>query len=377
MRQPPVHIGQIVEVTIDRLALGGAGLSRVEGFVVFTPFTVPGDTALIEIREVKKGYANGVLKKILNPSPQRIEAPCPYFERCGGCDWQNISYQNQLENKVLLVREAIKKFHLAPENILPILASPHPFRYRNRIQLHSFNKQLGFKEARSHHIVDIDDCLIAEQAVAEQIKTLRPPTTDGRFDIRRVKSGQIIVTNTNEVEAELGFSQVNTAQNEHMIRTLVDWTKDFKFDFLLDLYSGNGNLTFPLHNQIQPQSTLAVEMNKKAVADAVQHAYAIKDVEFICESVEHFFIKYKKPFQNALVVLDPPRAGAGQNVMDAIAKLKPRALFYVSCDPVTWARDVQLFLSVSSGAYQLKKVQPLDMFPQTAHIEIISMIVPT
>lgn len=380
MKTPPVQVGQIVQTTIDRLTLGGAGLSRVEGFVVFTPFTVPGDTVQIEIREVKKGFANAVLQLVIKPSALRVEAPCKFFGKCGGCDWQNISYENQLIIKQDLVKDVLKKFHLEPIELLNILKSPEPLHYRNRIQLHQHGKKLGFKEARSNSIVDIDDCLIAENELVEELKLLRENHSSklARMDIRKTASGSVSVTNMNEAEAELGFSQVNTKQNERMIETLLSWAPDVDVDVFLDLYCGNGNLTFPMHKKLRPRTTIAVEMNKKAIEDGTRQAKPFKNIEFVLDSVDRYIFKFQKPkLQTCFVLLDPPRAGAGPNVMKKIATHEPQALIYVSCDPMTWARDIQSFLEVTAGKYRLEKVQPLDMFPQTYHIEIISLILPT
>lgn len=368
MSKIPIEVGQVVTLEVERLTFGGAGLGRYQGFVVFVPYTCPGDSVEVEITEIKKNFATGRISKILKPSELRTIPQCPVFGECGGCEWQHVSYEQQLKEKEQIVRMAVSKAKLKADVLLPIIASPSPWRYRNRIQLHKAPHGYGFRKRQSHDVVPIMDCPITEEAVAEKI-TL--PHKAERMDIRRTLNGSISVTNaSNDDVTALGFSQVNSAQNENMIATLLDWTRDQKIDVLLDLYAGSGNLTSPLYSQLQPKSAIAIELNPQAVVEGRRQN---RNIEFMEASVDNYIKTVMTLPANTLVVLDPPRMGCASIVMETLAKLKPLQILYVSCDPMTWARDVSRLLELAP--YKLTRVQPLDMFPQTSHVEVISHLI--
>lgn len=386
-RTPPVHVGQSVEVTVDRLTFGGAGLSRFEGFVIFVPFTVPGDFVEIKIKEVKKGYANAELLRVIKASDYRLSPPCPYFGACGACDWQNIKYRNQLEAKDNIVKEALKKHHLAASAVLPIVESPKVLRYRNRIQLHKEDAVIGYKKAKSDTIIDIDDCLLAEEVVAMKIPTLKRQFSEFshkgkvRIDIRKTPEGSVVITNMNENDVELGFSQVNSEQNSNVISYITSKLTSLTLDFdgFIDLYAGSGNLTLPIHEQFSALKTIAVEANSDAVVLGKTLAQKKNlNITWHNMSVEEFFFSKKHNLKAPLVVIDPPRAGISPVVIKELVKLRPPLLVYMSCDPMTWSRDLFQFKKMafenSRASYTIESVQPFDMFPQTHHIEIVSFI---
>lgn len=368
MSKVPVAVGQTISLEIERLTFGGAGLGRYQGFVVFVPLSAPGDLVEAQIIEIKKNFAEAVLVKAIRPSTVRVPPPCPVFGDCGGCEWQHISYEEQLNAKMQIVLSSIKKAKFSAD-VLPILPSPNEWRYRNRIQIQSNGTHVGFKRRSSHEIVPIKDCLIAEEDVASKIKTVSP---HGKTDIRRLPSGEISITKIDMEDPELGFSQINTAQNQNMIRVISEWLAEYNCARLFDFYAGAGNLAFPLHEKLAPQETIAVELNKQAVELGRSNSTNTR-IQFIEMSVDSFLRTQNTPFTNDIVIMDPPRTGVTKYVIQKLAKLSPKIIVYVSCDPSTWARDASTLLENSEHRYLCQKVQPLDMFPQTSHVELISL----
>lgn len=370
MSKIPVEVGQTISLEIERLTFGGAGLGRYQGFVVFVPLSVPGDLLEVKIIEVKKNFANAALVKIVRPSATRVHPPCPVFGSCGGCEWQHVSYEEQLKAKMQIVLSAIKKAKFSSD-VLSILPSSNEWRYRNRIQIQSDGIHVGFKKRSSHEIVSITDCLIAEEDIASKIKTI---TTPGKTDIRRLPNSEISITKIDTDDTEIGFSQINTTQNQKMIGTISEWLIEYKCGRLFDLYAGAGNLTFPLHEKLGRPETIAIELNRQAVQLGRSRA-AGTAIQFIEMSVDDFLRTQNGSFTDDIVIMDPPRTGVSKYVIQKLTKLSPKIIIYVSCDPSTWARDVSTLIEKSTHRYECLRVRPIDMFPQTSHVELISLLV--
>lgn len=373
-------------VQIDRLAVGGKGVARHEGLVIFVSDTAPGDRAEIEITFAKKNFAEAKLLKVLEASSDRREPPCPVAGVCGGCNWQHLTYESQVASKRRLVTESLQKFsgfEIADDFVKPVIESPKQFRYRNRVQLHHAGSRLGFNRRGSHEIVDIADCPITDQRLADLIPQLRRELANakpGRFEIYLTKDGTTARRNSHTLEDSDGagpaFSQVNTEQNENLVEFVLGILRTQKdFDHVFDLYAGSGNFTFPLAHFFQTLKITGVELNSEAVKLArehVQNNFAGREFEFIEASVDDAIRRLKVTSQS-LVVLDPPRVGCGPDVLVQIAKMRPKKIVYVSCHPATLARDLKPLFAAN---YELEFVQPFDMFPQTDHVETVVSLVP-
>jgi 23S rRNA (uracil1939-C5)-methyltransferase len=334
---------QTIELTIDRLSFnGGRGVGRFDGVVVFVPDTAPGDFVRARVTVKKSNLWEAELVEILKPSPYRRNPPCPVAGVCGGCAWQHVEYAEQLKQKQEIVEFALK------QKVEPVIPSPNELRYRNRVQVHIENGKLGFFAKRSNDLVAITDCLITEEAVTAQFS-------------RAIKSGE------SRVELSLDtngfFSQVNSAQNRKLIEVVLSQIEGSP-QKIADLYAGYGNLTAPLTKQFPQAEIVAVELNERAVEKGRTD---LPEVKWFREDVGDFLQK-AEAFD--VVVLDPPRTGCANPVINALRKMKPEQIVYVSCNPMTFARDAKRLME--AGVYRLDLVQPLDMFPQTEHIELVA-----
>lgn len=401
--------GQTVQVKIERLSVGGRGVGRVGGenddrkVVVFVPDTAPGERVEVEIVFTKKSYAEARLLKILEKSEARVVPPCPVAGVCGGCNWQHLSYPEQLTWKQELVRESLKKFSgfdvSAEDSVQAVVPSPDEFRYRNRVQFHHQNGRFGFFQRGSHNIVDINDCPITEEAITSQIPEFRKQfasKSPGRFEAYVSQEGPVRTrgpglqessqtASAESQEEEQGglsfsFSQVNTKQNVNLVSSLVAHfverarlQKSTEPAHLYDLYAGAGNFTFPLLKAFPDATITSVELNAQSVArgkEITATEFPNSKVKWHQSDVLTFLQRHVFPPQS-LVLIDPPRTGCDPEVMQLLAASKISYLAYISCHPVTLARDLKF---LKEAGYQLSSVQPFDMFPQTDHVETLALL---
>ncbi len=420
-----------VRVHIESVAFKGYGVTRIKGKVVFIPYTVTGDQAWIELIEEKKNYSMGRLIQIIEPSAFRVDPPCPYFGRCGGCQWQHIDFSNQGELKKRILAGILKQ--IARQKEIPsisLVPSPDPYDYRVRVQLKVKGEAMGYYQERSHKMVEIDHCSISHPLVNQIIRALRedsfalsrmeeieinvspgegrgvlvlhPRSYDQRIEhfimeflqnqpilrgIAIAKKGglnllgdptlnlRILLNQAREkrnltfrISSE-SFSQVNLEQNQNLIQTVLQFSEVNKEDRVLDLYAGAGNLTLPL--AMGAMEVLGIEENKMAIEDARFNAErnGIKNCDFIHGRVEDILMSSKRETPD-LVVLDPPRTGC-KTILDQVIRLKPKKIIYVSCEPTTFSRDLRLF---SERGYALQRLGLIDMFPQTFHMEVIGLL---
>jgi 23S rRNA (uracil1939-C5)-methyltransferase len=370
------------KVQIEKMAFGGDGIARHEGLVLFVALAAPGDELLVQITEKKKNFARAEIVEILSPGPSRIKPPCVYFGHCGGCNWQHLSYEGQLEQKEKIVREQLREHlaHVVFENIEP---SPQPLRYRNRIQLKYEQPRLGFYGRGTHEIVDIDDCLITEEALAKEIPPLKKSLSIGRktaipkIELLLKTSGEKEIVFEDSPFEGAGFSQVNRWQNEKLIATVLEWAATAPFTAIYDLYAGAGNFTFPLLQKFPTVKVIGVELNSKTVQLAqkriADQSLSPKKIDFFLADVE-LFLKRTSLVDNALIVLDPPRAGCSENVLKYIEHQPISRLLYISCDPSSLARDLTRLHS-QKRPWRLVRAKPFDMFPQTDHVETLVELV--
>ncbi|MBI2975251.1 MAG: class I SAM-dependent RNA methyltransferase, partial [Deltaproteobacteria bacterium] len=326
---------------------------------VFIPMTVPGDEVEFKITRQFKNYAEGSLMKILKPSPNRVLPKCPYFGKCGGCQWQHIDYAAQILWKQLIVEEQLQRIgKIFEPNVLPTIPSPKIWNYRNRVKLHKDkNGRVGFYAAGSHEIIEIDECLIS----------LCHPRESG---------------DPEHLIAKEGFTQINTFQNKNLQNLVADLVKTSGANTVLELYCGNGNLTFAIAKNVR--NITAADSDKRAInnachsrksgnpLNALDPCFRRDDtnITFICRSAQAAAKHFAKNKNVDCVVLDPPRDGC-KDIIEDLLNLKPASIIYVSCNPSTLARDIAMLIK---GGYFLKQAQPIDMFPQTYHIETIAFL---
>jgi 23S rRNA (uracil1939-C5)-methyltransferase len=348
----------LVELQITDVAFGGAGVARHGGKVYFVPFTAPGDTVRAEVVKERKKFAEARAVEIITPSPDRVMPPCEYFSRCGGCAYQHIAYERQLALKHRQVEQTllrVGKFSEIP--MRPIVPAPEHYGYRNRIRVHVEDGQVGFFAHRSHELVPIARCVIARPAVNESLQDLRRSAVrDGDYTLFARDRQEFFEQTNDEVAAALLGLVEQTVRRNHSL--------------LLDLYSGSGFFSHrlaPLFAQV-----IGIEENEHAVARARSKAAAnerhlLGDVAMLLAE-----IITGHEMDKTTVILDPPATGLTPRVTDLLSAARPSEILYVSCNPATLARDLGELRSV----YRLESVTPLDMFPQTAEIEVLAVLRP-
>lgn len=373
--------GDRFELHIDRLSVGGRGVGRKDGIVVFVDLVAPADDVEVEVTLVKKNLIEAKLVRVVEPSCHRIEPPCVHFkEGCGGCSWQHIGYDEQLRAKRDLVSEALRKFSgFKDVAVEPTVPSPLVFRYRNRIQVHVDNGRVGFHARNSHTIVDIKDCLITEEPLVKKLDEIRAgrifaKNNNSRIQIYRNQQNEVLAEDASE-QSSLAFSQVNSSQNSQLIQAVLKQTEGISLpSVVLDLYSGSGNFTFPLSEKFPNAAVIGVELNSPAVQRGNELAkQSRRNVRFEKAKVEDFLKMWKAPGGQYLILIDPPRTGCDPKALQILKDLKPTRLVYISCHPVTLARDLKTF---SDAKWTISFTQPFDMFPQTDHVETLVTLTP-
>ena len=373
-------LGSRLRLHIEKLAIGGNGVARHEGLVVFVPGAAPDEEVLAEVTLAKKNFLEAKILEIIKPSPFRRTPPCPVANICGGCNWQHLEESAQLSQKELLVKEALQKFNrdLSFE-YLPIQKSPRSLRYRNRIQPKFYRGKFGFFARGSHSIVEVSDCPITEEILTARFTELKDWAA--QKNSRDLLKLELYLSDQNEVRYGLitdeddgvGFSQVNRFQNPQLLQTSLEWAGEVRYRQVHELYAGAGNFSFPLTEKYRNTVITAVELNPKLVARGRKQNIS-PSLTFVESDVESY-IKKAQIHSEDLVFLDPPRAGANQEIMEKLALSGPKKIIYISCHPVSLARDLAWFFAkcreVGKTA-SLARVQTFEMFPQTDHVETIA-----
>lgn len=370
-----MKLGDQILIEIEKLTFGGAGLARFDGRVVFVPFSAPLDQLKVEITEIKKKFLKAKIIEVLKASPHRVTPPCKIYGQCGGCNWQHIDYHQQLKAKQEIVQEIwTRKLAGKPEDLSPILPSPKIWNYRNRIQVKSLAKQVGFFVRGSHKIVDFENCEIADERINSEFsiwKKSKPADSElTRYNFKITTKNQVAITTIGGDDEPLGFSQVNTGQNEKLIQMVVETYLQNPRLRVLDLYGGPGNFSIPLALKFSTVRIECVELNPQACNEALRliGEKRLSQIRMIQGDVARY-LKRLALLNDTFVILDPPREGCSPEVIKYLQKLAPDVIVYISCDPMTWARDVKILAS----NYRAAKIQALDMFPHTDHIEIFSV----
>lgn len=367
-------VGEHCTITIHDIAFGGEGVGRLGEFVVFVPFVMVNEVVEAEITEVKKRFARAKLVKVLQPSPERVQPLCPYFGDCGGCQYQHIDYPAQLRLKHKQIRDLFERIGgIKPEVVAPVVPCPQPYGYRNRIMIRSqwdkFKKGLniGFIRADNRLVVDIEECKIAEPALNEQIKHVRahPPPKGGIKVVLRVAPEGWEVPKDS-------FFQNNFFLLPKMVEAVRDCLKQSGNRFLVDVYCGVGFFAIELGDLVE--SFVGVELDQMAIKAARKNAvlHNRNNGEFLTGRAEEMLPELMKrfPAEKTTVVLDPPRTGCLPESLALLRQERPGQIIYVSCHPATMARDLNVLCG--EGVFELLRVIPLDMFPQTQHVECVA-----
>ena len=339
-----------VELQIEDVAFGGKGVGRAAGKAVFVPFTIDGERVSAQVVREKKQFAEAELCDVLEASPERVTAPCPYFGRCGGCSYQHISYVHQLELKARQVEQAMRRIARLPEPPMrPIIPSPLPYAYRNRITVHVQNDVIGFYRRDVHELMDIVQCPISMPEVNAALTKLRATRPhDGHYSLR-AHSGPRVFAQTNGAVADAMADFISSIL-----------TGDEAF--LVDAFCGAGFFAKRLATKFQ--HVIGIDWDRFAIDAARKEARP--NETYIAGDVALELAKASTT--SHVLVVDPPATGLPTEVRRAILDSPPQTMIYVSCNPPTLARD----LAELQSRLSVVSITPFDMFPQTAEIEVVA-----
>ena len=348
---------------IERLAAGGDGIARVDGLTVFVPRAAPGDRVRARITRVERRFARAEIEAVLTPGPARREPPCPYYGRCGGCSWLHLDEAEQSRARVVIVREALQR--IARVESLPEIervASPTALAYRSRARVAYERGRVGFRARASHEIVDVEQCAVLDSATETELARVRarPPRGSGELEIRgygeRLEiAGRVLAVGPS------AFFQANRPLWERWQAVVVEACG--RGERACELYCGVGFYTQALVARFA--RVVAVERSP-AARDARVNASA-EIVEAACED---WAPRELAAFAPELVLLNPPRTGCHQSVLDAIRTAHPRCIVYVSCEVSTLARDIARL----GSDFRVSRIIVFDALPQTHHVEVVAVL---
>ena len=446
----PVRAGEMRELLIERLGSHAEGVARAEGFTVFVPGALPGETVLARVDTVKKNYAAATLTEIRQASPDRTEPVCPVYDVCGGCQLQHLSYEAQLREKQRQVEDAVR--HIGKLDGVKVFATigGEPWGYRNKMQFPVGRVKgkpvIGCFSQGSHSIVDTEKCYIQHQAnndlmnamreavqrfgvsvydedrhtgmlrhivgrvgangdvmavlvtakkelakAKEIVKFLRmrvPKLASVHQNIQTYRNNVILGRETtllwgkSAIRDKIGplsfqvsprsFFQVNTAQAAVLYGKALEFANLGGGETVVDAYCGTGTITLFLARKAR--KAYGIEVVSPAIRDARNNAKAnrIQNAEFIVgDAAEAMPRLYRSGVRPDVIVTDPPRAGCTPIVLETFARMQPQRIVYVSCNPATLARDLAILDGLGYGT---EKIQPVDMFPMTSHVESVALV---
>src|ERR1043166_5260109 len=380
------------EVEIERILPGGVGLAHADGMTLFVSLAAPGDFLRVKLERVQGAIGFASIVEILKPSTLRIEPPCPYFGRCGGCDFQQLNYETQLQTKVKMIRDCLHRIaKIEDPGEIHITPSANEWHYRARAnwQVDSAARRLGYYERGSNRVCDVEFCAVlepqlertlaavhkeVEQKSQRQLRHIDVVVGDEGVSVAPSIAGYSPRTVSRRVAGEVysfsadTFFQVNHDLLEQLVAAAVG---DVKGQMAIDLYCGAGLFTLPLARRFA--RVTGVEAHSRAVEFArrnVERA-GLDNVEIANLGVADW-VKHSRSFEVLdFLLLDPPRVGCENAVIAGILAMRPRRISYVSCDPATLARDLKKFIA---DDYLLDSVNAFDMFPQTHHVEVVARL---
>ena len=407
MKQP-----EIVEVLIEKIVPDGFGLAHAENLTIFVPLVAAGDRARVRIERKKGKVAFAELIEILESSADRVEPPCPHFGVCGGCDFQQLNYTAQLQAKVEIIRDCLRRIgKIDWQQEIEIVPSPNAWNYRTRAQWKRDGNRLGYFERKSHRVCDVRVCPILTETLQKTLQSARENSNWNFAELRATASGETVslsFANTKtDAEPDENFYAANKIQEEND-RTDASSRKskaeeinlkigDFDYSFsadvffkvnhallpefietaigkaegnlALDLYCGVGLFTLPLAAKFK--KVVGIEGSRLSIQFAKTNAQTadLKNVDFEVSAVGNWLGQNAAKLAGIdFVLLDPPRSGAETETIEALIRLQPAKIVYVSCNPATLARDLR---ALTAGGYEIEKVRAFDFFPQTHHVETI------
>jgi tRNA/tmRNA/rRNA uracil-C5-methylase (TrmA/RlmC/RlmD family) len=346
--------GRSITLSIHDVAFGGEGVGRAEGKIVFVPFTIDGEKVEATVIDQRKRFDRARLDAVIVPASERVVPRCSYFARCGGCDYQHIAYHHQLQLKQHQVQQLLERIGgIGHVNVLPVVPCPNPYSFRNRITVHSAAGNIGFFAKNSRSVIDIENCAIAVPEVNNQLQKLR---TAGLAEGKHKTLRAPCVPRT--------FAQTNV----YMARQLLEYVAtQVTGEVMIDAYCGSGFFGRAVAGRLH--KVIGIDWNAAAIKAACESAgsnelYIPADV---ADVIEGLLVKYRPQ----TIILDPSADGLEDRVSNALLSVPSERIIYVSCNPAALARDLARLLN----RFEISIVQPFDMFPQTAEIETVAVLV--
>lgn len=402
-------------VTIDNMDYQGRGIARVNGITIFVENALPKEQVKIKIKKIKKNIAEAIVLEFLKESSVRVKPQCPYYSLCGGCDLMHLKIEEQNQYKELKIKELMIRYgNVEIEKIKPMIKNEQPLFYRNKVTF-QVKEKIGFYRKKSYDIISIDSCLIADDKINEILKVLKtlPLKNVSQIIVRSSKytSDTMVVIECfgkieektileslkpyvsslivkNEIEKVLygnsviyekmkdkifaispsSFFQVNTNQAIKLYEKALEYANLHGKEKVLDLYCGTG--TIGIFMSDYAKEVVGIELNESAIENAKKNAELnhTQNVTFLCgdasKQIDHL------PFKPDVIIVDPPRSGLSRHVIDTILKLNPNKIVYISCDPMTLARDLVLL----EEKYNVLELTPVDLFTETYHVECVCVL---
>jgi 23S rRNA (uracil1939-C5)-methyltransferase len=393
---------------IERLDHQGRGIGYLDNQIVFVDNALPTEEVEIELTKTKRKFSEAKVTKYINKSQSRVEALCPFYDKCGGCDLMHISYQDQLNFKLDKVKHILKKYNNLDLDIT--ISGLEQYNYRNKITL-KVKENIGYYHKNSYDLVPINKCLIVDNDINDIINKLSTMKLENIYEIiiKKFDKIMLILKTSDEIDEQLfinsfkdinivkylnekqyllngeetltakideysfvisptSFFQVNTDMASVMYKHLLEISDIKKEDLVLDLYCGTG--TIGIYLSKYAKKIIGVEVNEDAINDAKKNSELnnITNMEFILGDVKDAFEQVDDKVD--VVVLDPPRSGLLQEVIDYINTNEVEKVLYVSCDPMTLSRDIKLLPD-----YEIVSIKSFDMFPNTHHVETVVKLI--
>lgn len=397
-----------MRVKIEKLDHFGRGICYIDGKICFVEDTLPGEEVKIKITLEKKKYMLGRVKDFYSISSDRVDDVCPYKDKCGGCDLSHLSYKMENEYKCLKVKEILKKYADVDEVLVEDVSFGEEYNYRNKITLHGDHNIIGYYKKNSNDIVPINKCLLVDEKINHIINVINMMSSDNEYKdiIIRVSndSEEVLISITGKVNgyevledlcdsliindevikgercimsfigekkfiiSDKGFFQVNKTLTERLYNEVLNIVKEVKPKKVLDLYCGCGTIGIYISDYVD--EVIGVEVFKESIENAKKNKKLnnCHNIRFICDKVENVIDNIKD--NTDLVIVDPPRGGLDKISIDVLLSMNVNNLVYVSCDPVTLARDIKLL----KEKYDVVSVKPFNMFSKTYHVECVCLL---
>jgi len=398
-------VGASFELVIQSTAFGGEGVGRFNECVIFVPDVIPGEKVKVELVELKRNFGRAKLLEVLQADAGREKPPCKVYGQCGGCQYQHMTYPTELREKEKQLRDVLKRLGGLSDLdcIQPIIPSPNPYGYRNSIRLRKVRNDEGwtgaFVSRDNKSLVPVSECPIASPKINEMLtdlpeimKDFEQPGKISEITLReggegsfclpryqkpyRYESREKLTFERKGIKLQYGlasFFQINTSMISNLVDAVRKAVGTTRWDTLIDLYAGVGLFSLALRSQFK--SVVGVESNRDSIFHFHRNVEAnhSKNVRIVKGRVEDALeaVHESTKYQSRCIVLDPPREGLLKEVVEKLNEMKADQLIYVSCEPSTFARD----LKGLGATYRLKSITPLDMFPQTAHFELVATFI--